>query len=280
MKQNIEEFFSYRNGTSLSEAIILSCLSSNPNNDFLKVSDYRNNEFVEIWRKQFSQNISSFKPQFRTELNQGEGRLAYRVFESPYDIGESESKGHLYRLKDYSTIDTEDLKIINNLKKLLNKIYKNEYSEQQDDEVEYQNSDWVEPKRTIGKVNKTERSYSNNSRGYRPRNRSIRNASLFDSNYMCEINSNHITFINKSTGKNYVEAHHLIPMEYYDEFDYSIDVEPNIIALCPNCHEEIHKSNYENQKKMIQILFTDKRKKDLSTRGINISVDEISEYYK
>jgi hypothetical protein len=35
-------------------------------------------------------------------------------------------------------------------------------------------------------------------------------------NYKCEVDNNHIYFTSRVTGENYVEAHHLIPMEYQD----------------------------------------------------------------
>ena len=37
--------------------------------------------------------------------------------------------------------------------------------------------------------------------------------------------------------RNYVEAHHLIPMGFQDDFSKSIDVEANIISLCTYCHK-------------------------------------------
>lgn len=58
-----------------------------------------------------------------------------------------------------------------------------------------------------------------------------------------------------------MEAHHLIPMEYYNYFDVSIDVEENIVSLCSNCHREIHhgkdasvivKKLYEQRKTCLQ----------------------------
>ena len=52
-------------------------------------------------------------------------------------------------------------------------------------------------------------------------------------------------------GKDYIEAHHLIPMEYQGDFSVSIDVPENIISLCPNCHRAFHNSVVSNQKNLI-----------------------------
>ena len=48
------------------------------------------------------------------------------------------------------------------------------------------------------------------------------------------------TFKNKSTGLQYVEGHHLIPLSCQKSFNYSLDVEENVVALCPMCHSKLH----------------------------------------
>lgn len=59
--------------------------------------------------------------------------------------------------------------------------------------------------------------------------------------YKCEVDKNHEIFISNITGKNYVEAHHLIPIKYSDLFNgINIDVEENIISLCVVCHKKLH----------------------------------------
>lgn len=63
--------------------------------------------------------------------------------------------------------------------------------------------------------------------------------------YECVVEKNHRTFIAKTTSKNYVEVHHLIPMMYYDEFPSNIDNEANLVTLCPTCHSFLHHGNFE-----------------------------------
>ena len=97
--------------------------------------------------------------------------------------------------------------------------------------------------------------------------------------YKCEFNKDHKTFISDISGKQYVEAHHLIPMKYQDQFEYSLDIPENIVALCPNCHRAIHHGTKDCKKKIITALFN-KRKKILKDNGINIDIEALTEMYK
>lgn len=104
--------FTFKQGDSLSEAIILAAIDFNTNK-YLPVADYRGHNFCKLWREQFS-NVSdeNWTPQFRTELNQGDKRLANRVFESP------NGEGRNYRLKDKSILSPSDRAIIERLEKM------------------------------------------------------------------------------------------------------------------------------------------------------------------
>ena len=106
----------------------------------------------------------------------------------------------------------------------------------------------------------------------------INAAAKAKANYSCEINSNHKTFISDSNGENFVEGHHLIPVENQDRFDFSLDVPENIVALCPNCHRAIHNATSEIRNKMIKELFND-RKDSLELRGLFLEVDELIGFY-
>ena len=97
--------------------------------------------------------------------------------------------------------------------------------------------------------------------------------------YKCEFNKDHKTFISDISGKQYVEAHHLIPIKYQDQFEYSLDIPENIVALCPNCHRAIHHGTKDCKKEIITALFS-KRKKILEDNGINIDLEALIEMYK
>ena len=63
---------------------------------------------------------------------------------------------------------------------------------------------------------------------------------LVQANFLCEYENEHKSFIRKTNGKNYTEAHHLIPLSSQKDFKYSLDVPANIISLCSNCHNQLH----------------------------------------
>ncbi len=97
-------------------------------------------------------------------------------------------------------------------------------------------------------------------------------------NYECEINNDHITFISKANNQKYVEAHHLIPFSKRNEFDVSIDVVDNLVALCPNCHRKIHLAT-DNEKKRLLDLLLEKREKKLKENSILIDKSKLYQFY-
>lgn len=99
---------------------------------------------------------------------------------------------------------------------------------------------------------------------------------LARANFCCEFNPEHETFIRKNSDKNYTEAHHLVPLEYQENFQYSLDVEANIVSLCSNCHNKIHYG--KDTKELIQKLY-ETRKNELEKCGIKISLEELLEMY-
>lgn len=97
--------------------------------------------------------------------------------------------------------------------------------------------------------------------------------------YKCEMDAAHEDFISRVTGKNYVEAHHLIPMEFQDDFTNSIDVEANIVSLCVCCHKKLHHAEYGTIKPLIEMLYVNRigRLKDC---GIHITKEKLLSYYR
>ena len=120
---------------------------------------------------------------------------------------------------------------------------------------------------------------SNSSSSRWSRNASISHYALRSANYECENSKTHITFVSKKSGHQFVEAHHLIPMEYQGEFDCSIDVPENIISLCPNCHRAFHNSE-DSLKRELLLKFFNSREESLATRGIQINLSKLLEYYQ
>jgi 5-methylcytosine-specific restriction enzyme A len=102
---------------------------------------------------------------------------------------------------------------------------------------------------------------------------------VLDANYLCEFNNEHEYFISKYTTKNYVEAHHLIPIKYQDEFDCSLDIPANIVSICLVCHKKIHYGLFNDKKEILEILFNS-RKERLKASGIDIDITLFYSYYQ
>lgn len=111
--EDLKRLFSYKKKISLSEAIILASIDINKPSQ-LKVEEYRNNRFVELWKDMFFGG-NNWTAQFRSELNQGEGRLAHRVFEG----GNGE-----YKMKAKSDMSAPDLAIVEHLENMYDTILK------------------------------------------------------------------------------------------------------------------------------------------------------------
>lgn len=98
--------------------------------------------------------------------------------------------------------------------------------------------------------------------------------------FKCEINKgDHITFISKN-GRQFMEAHHLIPMHAQKDFKINLDRIENIVCICPNCHSAIHLGNDSVRLDYLKKLY-DERKAQLQAVGLNISFGDLySRYYK
>lgn len=64
----------------------------------------------------------------------------------------------------------------------------------------------------------------------------------------------------------------MIPLSYQDSFQYSLDVEANIVSLCSNCHNQIHYGKEADE--LIKKLFNI-RKVELDKAGLYLSVQEL-----
>ena len=99
---------------------------------------------------------------------------------------------------------------------------------------------------------------------------------LIRANYTCEVDEKHPSFIRKSNLKNYTEAHHLIPLEYQNEFNHSLDIPDNIVSLCSNCHNQLHYGIYKED--ILRKLY-EERKDKLKKNKIEISFEQLCKFY-
>jgi len=129
-----------------------------------------------------------------------------------------------------------------------------------------------------GKIAKKKKTIGSSSSSWR-RDPDMAFLALSNANFLCEENSTHKTFISPITSEQFVEAHHLIPMEFQVDFDPSIDIPENIISLCPNCHRAFHNSTNELKSKLIKKFYSI-RKDSLIKREIFIRQEKLLGYYK
>jgi len=94
----------------------------------------------------------------------------------------------------------------------------------------------------------------------------------------CEDLNSCLYFTSKEDNCNYLEIHHLIPVEFHNEFEDSIEIIQNYVALCPNCHRMIHHGADRERKPMITYLFK-KRKDALARNNIKIEEKQLLQYY-
>jgi 5-methylcytosine-specific restriction enzyme A len=102
---------------------------------------------------------------------------------------------------------------------------------------------------------------------------------VVDAEYLCEYSIDHVHFKSKYSQKNYVEAHHLIPMKYQELYDNSLDIYSNIVSLCMVCHKILHFGMFVDKKEILDKLFEGRRDR-LINSGINISISELYQYYQ
>lgn len=110
-------------------------------------------------------------------------------------------------------------------------------------------------------------------------NPGIGKGALQQAGYICE-NCHNSTFTARSTGNDFMEPHHLIPISKQDLYSNDLDITQNLICLCPNCHSKIHYGLKNEIKIMLQTFLT-ARQGDLKTLGnIDIDASTLFAHYK
>lgn len=101
--------------------------------------------------------------------------------------------------------------------------------------------------------------------------------------YCCENDPNHETFLSQKTNKNYMEAHHLVPVcnqqQIWDKYGINIDCVENMVSLCPNCHKAFHYGTKQVKRDMINSMYKRILPKYKSI-GFDITLEEIYKLYK
>ena len=99
--------------------------------------------------------------------------------------------------------------------------------------------------------------------------------------YRCECHNleNCRYFTAKENGKRYLEIHHLIPREFANDFDTSIEIIENYVPLCPNCHRKIHLAVDGERKHLVNNLLNT-RKELLKRKKLDVNEKSMYCYYK
>lgn len=108
---------------------------------------------------------------------------------------------------------------------------------------------------------------------------SIRKRVLEKHNYTCEVDPSHESFIDRSTGKKYMEIHHLIPLEAQGEFKKDLNCEANMICVCPICNRMLVRGDSAKVEDVIVPLYYSRRE-ELKEAGIDISLRQLLQYYE
>lgn len=110
----------------------------------------------------------------------------------------------------------------------------------------------------------------------------IRDSVIEKAEFLCDCNDSKHYYFESICLHNYVEGHHVVPMNRQDEyyFDHSInlDVPYNIIPLCPNCHSQIHLGSRESRIKILSEIYVRNIDK-LFEINPNLTLTILASYY-
>lgn len=112
--------------------------------------------------------------------------------------------------------------------------------------------------------------------------RKIRDSVLEKAHYLCDCDDIKHFYFESIDLHNYVEGHHVIPMnrqeEYFFDSNINLDVPNNIVALCPNCHCQIHLGSRQARLKILSELYV-RNKAKLLTLNPNLTLSILASYY-
>lgn len=96
--------------------------------------------------------------------------------------------------------------------------------------------------------------------------------------YKCQVDDTHTTFYTPKEVL-FIEAHHLIPMSFQEDFlPTNLDRKENIISLCPTCHRAVHLGNEDEKEERLKILF-DIKQEELNDVGLEMDLENLLDLY-
>ena len=224
----------------------------------------------------------------------------YNNFILKYDI--EEMNEILYRDVDYSyflyNVQEFDINLIDEPQK---SEYEETISNIKEEVIESEESDEEKDDNYIGKIDNIDENNVNSdvaegaykvapiildddkkiSKKYK-RNPLLGKIAIQNAYYCCEHNPRHETFISAKSHKNFMEAHHLVPVKYqqliWHKYNINVDCVENIASLCPNCHRAFHNGTSEVKIEIIESIY-EKLLPRYKSIGFEISVEEIKKLY-
>lgn len=115
------------------------------------------------------------------------------------------------------------------------------------------------------------------ARGAWGRNPQLAKQCLERTGFRCEFDHSHSLFVSRATLRPYVEAHHLIPMQFQDVLKMPLDHEANIFSLCPVCHSKIHHAINTDVSAVVCSLYESRGAR--FGEQFNLSLDEVLRLY-
>lgn len=100
---------------------------------------------------------------------------------------------------------------------------------------------------------------------------------LVQADYHCEVDHSHEMILKYGSSYPRAIVRHLIPMRYAKEFSHSLDVEENIVVLCPACETMLL---YGQEREALLHQLYEARKELLQQAGIGISFSRLKEMYE
>lgn len=279
--ENIDS--SFKNKEWIDNVLVVLCAKSPTTNSTVIIGWYIN---AKVYRNRCTYNHRVFNMEVAYQ-NATLLRTTQRKFKVPrardnsHNIGFGQSNVWFANKSKDADFVKQTLKYIDSQNRINTVIEINKCNEFQDEQLNksINNSSIVisQPfEYSNNKIIKPNASYTAKGVKYYKRDRLKAQNALNHANYKCEINDKHFTFLRKSDSLPYTEAHHLIPMAYQDDFQYSLDVEENIVSLCSNCHNEIH---YGINAKVLLTKLYYQRIELLKAKGLDISLEKLLEYY-
>lgn len=94
--------------------------------------------------------------------------------------------------------------------------------------------------------------------------------------FRCEFDRACRLFTSRATGRNFLECHHIIPMQFQADFGPSLDFLDNLIALCPYCHRAIHHAEVDLTRTILETIL---QPRDALLGSLDLSPKRVFELY-